>query len=446
LDDDVLVDWNAGDIIIDTYRITDVLGEGGFGKVYKVFHEGWSVNLAVKTLRPELAESDDDLTDFIRECKLWVNLGLHPNIVSCYYVRILGGLPRIFIEFMNGGSLRDILSKGTLRLDKTIDICIQVLDGLAYAHDRGLVHLDIKPENIMMEIEGPAKVTDFGLASAISSVHPSDDEREKDSVADFLTIRKGIGGTPVYMPPEQWDVALGEIGQYTDIYSIGVMLYEMVCGQIPFYKAGMTIEDLKEAHINTPVQDPRNIVSDMPDRLAEVILRCLEKRPKDRFSNCADLRAVLVQVYQEIVGSEYHRPRIDETSLRASSLNNQAVSFYDLEEEERALDTFRQSIEIDPINPEATYNQGLLLWRKGEITDADFINRLETIRSSNTNDWVPFYLLALVHIERGDVESAIPLLEKTSELGGGSSGFEEILRFAQNEVEIRSIITPETQL
>lgn len=231
MDSEVNDDWVIGDVIMDTYEVVGILGEGGFGRVYRVFHRGWNSELAVKSLRPDITKDKSEIEDFVRECKLWVNLGLHPNIVSCYYVRMLGSHPKMFIEYMTGGSLRDLLSERKLSMERIIDICIQILDGLAYSHKRGVVHLDFKPENVMMEKEGPVKVTDFGLASAFSSVTQSSEDDKSDQLTDLLTIRKGVGGTPAYMPPEQWDETHGELGPHSDIYSFGVMLYETGCAE-----------------------------------------------------------------------------------------------------------------------------------------------------------------------------------------------------------------------
>jgi serine/threonine protein kinase len=182
--------WNVGDVILDLYKVTDVLGEGGFGKVYKVRHQGWNIDLAVKSPKPEIVAAAGGVENFEREAETWVNLGLHPHIVSCYYVRrtplipSLGrgddspsesqdGSPLVFAEYVAGGSLQDWIENRQLydggtaaSLKRILDIAIQFAWGLHYSHEQGLIHQDVKPANVMLTPQGAVKVTDFGLANA----------------------------------------------------------------------------------------------------------------------------------------------------------------------------------------------------------------------------------------------------------------------------------------
>jgi serine/threonine protein kinase len=150
-------EWRMGDIILDQYEVMGILGTGGMGKVYKVHHRGWNTDLAVKSPKPEIFAKADGKENFIREAETWINLGLHPHIVSCYYVRTLGGIPRIFAEYMQGGSLADWIGKRRLyegghkqALERMLDVAIQFAWGLHYAHEQGLVHQDVKPANVMI--------------------------------------------------------------------------------------------------------------------------------------------------------------------------------------------------------------------------------------------------------------------------------------------------------
>src|SRR5262245_31804063 len=165
--------WKPGDVILDLYEVQEVFTGGGMGLVYKVRHRGWNVDLAVKSPRPELIARAGAAENFEREAETWVNLGLHPHAVSCYYVRRLGGIPRVFAEYAEGGSLADWIRSGKLyegglerALERILDVAIQFAWGLHYAHEQGLVHQDVKPANVLMTPDGTAKVTDFGLARA----------------------------------------------------------------------------------------------------------------------------------------------------------------------------------------------------------------------------------------------------------------------------------------
>ena len=169
----VAVEWKAGDVILDTYEVKQVHEGGGMGLVYRVHHKGWNLDLAVKSPRAEYFQSETQKENFIRECETWINLGLHPHIVSCHYVRTLGGVPRVFAEYVVGGSLKDWIDSRKLyedgpqeALKRVLDISIQFAWGLQYAHEKGLIHQDVKPANVLMTPDGTAKVTDFGLAKA----------------------------------------------------------------------------------------------------------------------------------------------------------------------------------------------------------------------------------------------------------------------------------------
>ena len=166
---------HKGDDIIQTYRVEDDAIHGGMGSVWRVHHQSWNTDLAMKRPQPRFfAEgSDQRKAEFVAECEHWINLGLHPNIVSCYYVRDISGVPTIFSEWMDGGSLKDAIQSGRLYEGaedevqaRILDIAIQTARGLMYSHENGLIHQDVKPGNILLTGDWEAKVADFGLAKA----------------------------------------------------------------------------------------------------------------------------------------------------------------------------------------------------------------------------------------------------------------------------------------
>ena len=161
-------EWNVGDVVLGVYEVKALLGEGGMGRVYRVRHRGWGVDLAVKSPRPEALTLAGGAESFAREAETWVGLGTSPHLVTCHYVRTIDGVPRIFLELVDGGSLADniaarrsVPSRPRDRLAWTLDIAIQFAWGIAAAHDRDLVHQDIKPGNVMLTSSGVAKAVSY---------------------------------------------------------------------------------------------------------------------------------------------------------------------------------------------------------------------------------------------------------------------------------------------
>ncbi|MEG3067037.1 MAG: serine/threonine-protein kinase [Syntrophaceticus schinkii] len=162
-----------GRTLLDTYRVESDAIEGGMGSVWRVHHTGWNVDLAMKQPQAKAFQTKKQKEKFINECDAWINLGLHPHIVSCYYVREIGGVPTIFSEWMDGGSLADVIRNGSLyrgtrreRQTRLLDIAIQFARGLHYAHEQKLIHRDVKPDNVLLTKNGEVKVADFGIAKA----------------------------------------------------------------------------------------------------------------------------------------------------------------------------------------------------------------------------------------------------------------------------------------
>jgi len=254
------------------YEIIGELGQGAMGVVYKAKDPLIDRILALKTISLNLAldEKDEYEARFYQEAKAAGRLS-HPNIVTVYDVGKSGDIAYIAMEFLEGRELRDILNEGErLPITQVLDIVIQVAQGLAYAHEHGIVHRDIKPSNIMVIRDGHVKITDFGIARMTSS-----------------TVQTQVGvvlGSPKYMSPEQ---VLGKsIDQRTDIFSLGVMLYEMLTGQAPF--VGDTINAVMYQTMNTMPPAPSTLNPDVPVMLDAAITKALAKEPDMRYQNAKE--------------------------------------------------------------------------------------------------------------------------------------------------------------
>lgn len=414
--------WKPGDVILGIYEVIEILGRGGFGTVYRIRHREWNRDLAVKTINIESALSVEHREAFIRECLGWVNLGLHPHIVSCFYVRDIEGLPRIFTELVEGGTLESWIENRTeLDWSEITDFAFQCLEGLSFAHSRGIVHRDIKPPNCLMTRKGTLRITDFGIASGITGILPA---VPLDPNAGTLSMTAGTldgaVGTKEYMPPEQWDRAYGDIGPWTDIYALGATLFTVCCGELLFNDGNDSPEVVKARHIHAAPPDPGSLRDDIPESLSKFILKCLGKKPEDRFMSCAEAQEELRRVYRAITGRDFEYERPKEVSLLADSQNNRAVSLLDLGRKEEAIAAWEEALRMEPFHPESVYNRGILDWREGKILDSALIASLEDVRASHPSEWIDEYLTALAHIEMMNREAAEDLLRE-AEKGGGEA-------------------------
>jgi WD40 repeat protein/serine/threonine protein kinase len=418
----VPAEWEEGQTILDLYEVKKVHTGGGMGLVYKIHHKNWNMDLAVKSPRADFFKTEEQKKSFIDECKTWINLGLHPNIVSCYYVRNLGGIPRVFAEYVEGGSLKDWIDNRKLyeggkekALERILDIAIQFAWGLHYAHEHEekLVHQDVKPANVMMTNEGEAKVTDFGLAKARAVTN------EVSAVGSQQSILVSSDGmTPAYCSPEQANKQ--PLSHKTDIWSWGLSLLEMFAGEV-FWRAGQAALEALKSYLETSSED--EALPPMPDALVELLKQCFQRNSDDRPKDMQEILARLKDIYKNEIKNEYPRPEPKPAELLADGLNNKAVSMLDLGKKEEAEKLYEEALKADPHHPEATYNRGLLLWRSCFVTDDKLVQQLEDIRTTCKENWREDYLLSQVHIERGDYESAAKLLKCIPKQ---ESGFTEV--------------------
>lgn len=416
-------DWQIDDLVLDTYEVKQVFTSGGMGLVYRVYHKSWNIDLVMKSPRPEVIEKYGE-EDFVREANTWVELGLHPHIVSCYYVRKIDDLPCVFAEYVEGGSLKDWIEDKRLyeggkeqALERIVDIAIQFAWGLQYAHEQGLVHQDVKPGNVLMTLDGLVKVSDFGLAKARAAAGAVFVEGQQDLMVS------AAGGTPAFRSPEQ---ARGErLSLNTDIWSWAVSILQMFAGEL-FWRFGEAAAEVLEDFLREGAQN--HFVPAMPERLTELLRRCFQPNPDDRPANMQEIAEELKNIYRAEIGQVYKREAPKPTELRASSLNNKALSMLDLGKSAEAEALFKQALEADPLHPEATYHTALLAWRRGEIEDLEVVTRLERLLTALPDRWPTVYLLALVHFERGDYSQAANLFQTPEEWYKAQTSIEQAKR------------------
>jgi TolB-like protein/Tfp pilus assembly protein PilF len=283
------------------YRIQDKLGSGGMGDVYGAVDMRLGRTVAVKFLSERLASDKSAVDRFQLEARAasWLN---HPNICTIYDIGYHNGAPYIVMEMLEGGSLRNRIQQGPLPTDQLLDVGIQIADALDAAHAKGIIHRDIKPGNIYVTERGQAKILDFGLAKLAaerrrmaSQPVSATGEPLSDVSDDSLTNAGIIPGTTFYMSPEQ--ARSEEIDGRSDIFSLGVVLYEMATGKKPF--AGKTAFLTMEAILNAKPVSPMTLNPKLPEGFEEVVGKALEKNREQRYRTAAELRHDLQRLKQE---------------------------------------------------------------------------------------------------------------------------------------------------
>jgi len=273
------------------YRVVEKIGEGGQGTVYKVIDTTLDRPAVIKVLPPDLTDSASNLLRFEREAKLASSLD-HPNICTIFGLHKVGDVHFIAMQFIEGRNVRDIVGGQPLDLRRALSIAIQVTDALAAAHGRGIAHRDIKARNVMVTRSGTVKVLDFGLAKLIETPHTV-------AVDPQLTEVGVPYGTSTYAAPEQ---AQGlKADHRADIFSTGVLLYEMLAGTWPF--RGKTALDVRYAvvyHKAKPIVEARGEDSPLLRRIQEILDKALAKAPDDRYQRIEDMRSDLQEVMREV--------------------------------------------------------------------------------------------------------------------------------------------------
>jgi serine/threonine protein kinase len=273
----------VGETVAERYELEELVGHGGMSSVYRAHDSLLERYVALKVLHEQYSEDEDFVERFKREARLVAQLQ-HPNIVTVIDRGEQEGRQYIVFEYIEGENLKElVVRKGRLEVREALEIAIEVARALGFAHEHGLVHRDVKPQNVLLNGDGRAKVTDFGIARSLDVEHG-------------VTQTGTVLGTSNYIAPEQ---ASGKhVDQHSDVYSLGVVLYEMLSGEVPFPGESFVAVALK--HVNQPPPSVLDVRGDIPMRVAEAVDRALEKDPERRFPTmdafAAELEACLAEL------------------------------------------------------------------------------------------------------------------------------------------------------
>ena len=296
-----------GQKINDRYEIIKTIGEGGMANVYLAYDTILDRNVAVKVLRGDLANDEKFVRRFQREALSASSLS-HPNIVEVYDVGEDNGLYYIVMEYIDGKHLKQLIKKrGSLTIREVVDIMMQLTDGMAAAHDSYIIHRDIKPQNIMILENGLIKITDFGIAMALNATQ--------------LTQTNSVMGSVHYLPPEQ---AMGKGATIqSDVYSMGILMYELLTGSVPF--KGDNAVEIALKHIKEEIPYLKTINNSIPNSICNIVKRATAKNLKNRYSDARemneDLKTCLDDARADEEEYEFAYPEIEESKKRDKLLN-----------------------------------------------------------------------------------------------------------------------------
>lgn len=292
-----------GEKINDRYQIIKTIGEGGMANVYLALDTILNRNVAVKVLRGDLADDEKFVRRFQREA-LSASKLTHPNIVEVYDVGEDKGKYYIVMEYIKGQTLKSLVKKrGALMLPEVVDIMFQLLSGIMCAHDSYIIHRDIKPQNVMILEDGTVKITDFGIAMALNN--------------NELTQTNSVMGSVHYLPPEQANGNGSTIK--SDIYSLGILMYELLTGKIPF--KGENAVEIAIKHMKEPIPSICSQFPNIPQSIENVVLKACAKNPKNRYDSVRDMyddiKNALTEegLKQKRINYIYPETDIDETKI-----------------------------------------------------------------------------------------------------------------------------------
>jgi tetratricopeptide (TPR) repeat protein len=406
----MLTSWQIGDRIQHRWEIHDIK-RGGMGIVYIVYDHDWREPFAAKTFQDEVFVRHPAVAErFVQEALAWVNLDPHQNITEAVMVQQIESKPFLFLEYVSRGDLGGLIGNPRLteNLPEVLRLAIQFCDGMTHVFSKGIkVHRDIKPQNCLITSDFTLKVTDFGLAKVFEEpTEANAHEAPRGFRLGLGMSRTGLAvGTPTHMAPEQFDDSKN-VDVRADIYSFGVMLFQMITGRLPF--TGESWVELEQAHkTGSPPQ------LDTHPGLLNLVHTCLKKDPLERFGSFGAVRTAAAEIYKSLTGARAPDPA-PEDQLTKVRLGNKGGSLAVLGRTQQAIECFDRVIEMDPRDEQAWYNKGVCLDELSHAAEAyECYEQATRINRRYGDAW---YNMGFSLAESGRHEEAIECFDRAIEI------------------------------
>ncbi len=418
-DDKLGREFAIGDLIEQRFEVENIR-RGAMGVVYIVYDRRRRRHVVLKTFLNKYLFDDDAIARFNTEAEIWMRLGNHPNVVGAFDVLPLLGKPHVVAEYVHGGTLRALTGK--MSPTEAIDYSIQICRGMQYAVDQAaLMHRDLKPDNILVTLDGQAKVTDFGLSKVLPAWQWSEELRDPRSAPNRMrtTLPNDVlSGTLPYMAPELFEGG-SSAGVWTDIYAFGVLLYECLTGRLPFDSP--RDESLIKLIRQGTARDPRTLRPNLAPVLAEIVLRCMARRVAERFERFSEVEAALQRARVVIAGAPFTVEWPEDDFEACERLIERGLAHMRLNEYSEALRCFSDGAELERGRAEVWAHLAttrLKLWQYHEaLVAVDEGLRRAVSRSE----------FGLLYTARGAVHTALGQTEKAAD------AFETGLSYTPND-------------
>lgn len=340
-------------VSLDNYNVIGDSLKGGMGQVQHLYHRDWQLDVAYKQPLNDLLQTEEDKAAFYEECERWISLGIHPNIVQCYFFGEENQTPGAFMEWMEQGSLLDYIKSGKLYegdkrtvLLRILDIGIQMAKGLWYSHKKGILHLDVKPANVLLDKAGNVKITDFGISTLLNK------KQRKTSY------------TLQYCAPEQQRE--GAVNERTDIYCWGVSLLHMLVRHAIWLDgnvAGMAYDLYLE-----------NAVTEVPEALKDLLAQCLTRENEKRIADFKLVIDKMIGIYHSVSSVPYDRNEEQYAGISLDAYSNSAISYYNLGYKEKATVMWRKTYWHNLYHFSSYFNCHLSQYLQGGSLDSQFFD------------------------------------------------------------------------